>query len=186
MKLTDPGIIQEGEKDLIDAIKDDLDLDAINEVIKDKLKVKNLESKGGKIIVHNNKIAFKLDFELSLNGSLMFDRDGNYIPDSHDDGDADDSEDTIAESEVDFFEIEKEANIEKADDKKSDSEEDIAQELAAEDDPDDDETDAVESSELDLDIENSEDEEDDMDFSDDEEIGDILKESREFWEKKKK
>jgi len=86
MKLTDPGIIQEGEKDLIDAIKDDLDLDAINEVIKDKLKVKNLESKGGKIIVHNNKIAFKLDFELSLNGSLMFDRDGNYIPDSHDDG----------------------------------------------------------------------------------------------------
>lgn len=185
MKLTDPGIIQEGEKDLIDAIKDDLDLDAINEVIKDKLKVKNLKSKGGKIIVHNNKIAFKLDFELSLNGSLMFDRDGNYISDSHDDGSTDDGDDTTDESEVEFFEIEKEENKEEADDKKSDSEEEIAKELVAEGDPEDD-SDIDEASELDLDIENSEDEEDDLDFSDDDEIGDILKESREFWDKKKK
>ncbi len=85
MKLTDPGIIKEGEKDLIDAIKDDLDLDSVNEIIKDRLKMKNLESKGGRIIVHNNDIAFKIEFELNLNGSLMFDRDGNYIPDSNSD-----------------------------------------------------------------------------------------------------
>ena len=81
MKLTDPDVIKDGEKDLINAIEEDLDLDSINEIIKDKLKVKNLESKGGKIIVHNNKIAFKIDFELSMDGSVMFDRDGNYIPD---------------------------------------------------------------------------------------------------------
>ena len=44
MKLTDPNIIKDGEKDLINAIEDDLDLDSINEIIKDKLKVKNLKS----------------------------------------------------------------------------------------------------------------------------------------------
>ena len=82
MKLTDPGIIKEGEKDLIDAIKDDLDLDSINDIIKDKLKIKNLKSKGGRIVVHNNEVAFKIEFELSLNGSLMFDREGNYIADN--------------------------------------------------------------------------------------------------------
>ncbi|MCK5543258.1 MAG: hypothetical protein KAI40_11260 [Desulfobacterales bacterium] len=97
MRLTDPDIIKEGEKDLIDAIKDDLDLDSINEIIKDKLKIKNLESKGGKIIVHNNKVAFKIEFELSLSGSLMFDREGNHILDDE----KNDIDDSVPESKSD-------------------------------------------------------------------------------------
>ena len=28
------------------------------------------------------EVAFRLDFEINLNGSLLFDRDGNYIEDS--------------------------------------------------------------------------------------------------------
>ena len=206
MKLTDPDIIKEGEKDLIDAIKDDLDLDSINEIIKDKLKVKDLESKGGKIIVHNNEVAFQIEFELRLNGSLMFDRDGNYIPD-------DNSVDVIEEPELQEKdgetedkdkEEDKEKEVEpeaKAAEEEDDSEEDdsdedgknIASELITEDDDLDaddmsDDSDSDESSEIDLDIEGFEDaeeDEDDIDFSDDEDIGDILKESREFWENKK-
>ncbi|MCK5312310.1 MAG: hypothetical protein KAJ62_09375 [Desulfobacteraceae bacterium] len=206
MKLTDPDIIKEGEKDLIDAIKDDLDLDSINEIIKDKLKVKNLESKGGKIIVHNNEIAFQIEFELSLNGSLMFDREGNYIPDDKDIGlieepeppkDEDKAEDTGKEEEIEEIENEVESEAEAAEEKddedveSDDDVENIASELITGDDlvADDlsNDSESDELSEIDLDIEGFEDEDDDddIDFSDDEDIDDILKESREFWENKK-
>jgi len=228
MKLTDPDIIKEGEKELIDAIKDDLDLDSIHEIIKEKLKIKNLESKGGKIIVHNNEVAFKIDFELSLNGSLLFDRNGNHISDD-DKADIDDS-DADSKSDSDKTKLDKADGTDKeknsetdADDsdnasdepeseilqdeikeEKEDSEEEdeidlgedvesIAQELIAEDDLTEDDlsedSDSSASSELDLDVgsfEDSDEDEVEIDFSDDEDIDDILKESRDFWEKKKK
>ncbi len=234
MKLTDPEIIREGEKDLIEAIKNDLDLDSIHEIVKDKLKVNNLESRGGRIVIHNNKIAFKIEFELNLSGSLMFDRDGNYIPDddlSPDDraGDhatASSPEKTKGSLNEPDLEIVKDNADDKAgekDDTEEDSDEsddkedaaaendfsdnvhDIAQDLVAEDvqeaadmesdvreeESDDiilDESDSSASSELDLDVENYGDMDDsaeDIDFSDDEDIDDILKESRDFWEKNK-
>ena len=175
MKLTGPDIIKDGEKYLIKAIEDDLDLDSINEIIKDKLKVKNLKPKGGKIIVHNNEIAFKIKFELNMDGSVMFDRDGNYIPDN-DEKSIDDSN-AVADIDDDKTDnadkIDKQENNEVALDATDDLDEEI-------------ELDTDESSEIDLDIDGFEDtEEDELDFSDDEDIDDILKESREFWENKK-
>jgi len=82
MKITDPDVIKNGEKDLIDAVKDDLDLDTIKEIMKNQMNAKTLSSKGGEIVVHNNEIAFRLDFSIEISGSLMFDRQGNYIPES--------------------------------------------------------------------------------------------------------
>ena len=84
MKITDPDIIKNGEKDLIDAIKEDLDLEAIKEILKHQIAQTVLSAKGGQIIVHDNQIAFQMDFDLNLSGSLIFDRDGNYIPVSED------------------------------------------------------------------------------------------------------
>jgi hypothetical protein len=84
MKITDPDVIKNGEKDLIDAVKDDLDLDTIKEIMKNKMDTKTISSKGGEIVVHNNEIAFRLDFSIEISGSLMFDRQGNYIPESND------------------------------------------------------------------------------------------------------
>lgn len=81
MKITDPDIIKNGEKDLIDAVKEDIDLDAVNEILKERLVASGLLAKGGEIVVHNNKIAFRIDFDVQLSGSLMFDRQGNYIAD---------------------------------------------------------------------------------------------------------
>ena len=79
MKITDPDIIKSGEEDLIEAVKSDLDLDAVKEILKDRLKAAPLSPRGGEIVVHDNKIAFRLDFDIILSGSLLFDRDGNYI-----------------------------------------------------------------------------------------------------------
>jgi hypothetical protein len=82
MKITDPDIIKNGEKLLIESLTNDLNLETVREIIKDRLSVSSISPKGGKLVVHNNQIAFRMDFDLLLNGSLIFDRQGNYIPDS--------------------------------------------------------------------------------------------------------
>ena len=82
MKITDPKVIEDGEKDLINAVQEDLDLDAVKQILKDRMGASTLSSNGGQIVVHNNEIAFRLDFEINLSGSLLFDREGNYIDDS--------------------------------------------------------------------------------------------------------
>ena len=79
MKITDPEVIRSGEKDLIDAVKKDLDLDAVKDIIKNRLTAKALSSRGGQIVVHDNQVAFQLDFDVQLSGSLLFDREGNHI-----------------------------------------------------------------------------------------------------------
>jgi hypothetical protein len=79
MKITDPQVIENGEKDLITAVQEDLDLDAVKQILKDRMGASTLSSKGGQIVVHNNEIAFRLDFDINLSGSLLFDRKGNYI-----------------------------------------------------------------------------------------------------------
>ena len=97
MKITDPQVIEDGEKDLIEAVREDLDLDAVRQILKERMTVSALSAKGGQIVVHNNKIAFRLDFDINLSGSLLFDREGNYIDESEED-------DTLApEMELDGF-----------------------------------------------------------------------------------
>ena len=82
MKITDPQVIRQGEQDLIHSVQEDLDLNAVREILKERMSVAALSSKGGQIVVHNNEIAFRLDFEINLSGSLLFDRDGNHIGDT--------------------------------------------------------------------------------------------------------
>jgi hypothetical protein len=80
MKVTDPEIIRTGERDLIDAVKEDLDWDAVREIAKKKINISSVDSTGGEIVVHDNQVAFRVDLELKIDMSLMFDRDGNHIP----------------------------------------------------------------------------------------------------------
>ncbi len=83
MKITDPEVIKSGEKDLIESVQEDLDLGAVREILKERMGVAALASKGGQIVVHNNEIAFRLDFEVNLSGSLLFDRQGNLLDESN-------------------------------------------------------------------------------------------------------
>ena len=92
MKITDPDVIKNGEKDLIEAVTDDLDLNAVKDILKKRMAAAALSSKGGEIIVYNNEIAFRLDFDIQLSGSLIFDRQGNYIPESDKTGDEETNE----------------------------------------------------------------------------------------------
>ncbi|OQY51248.1 MAG: hypothetical protein B6230_05295 [Desulfobacteraceae bacterium 4572_89] len=85
MKITDPQVIKNGEKDLLEAVQDNLDLNMVRQILKDRMKVSSLSSRGGQIIVHENKIAFRMDFDINLSGSLLFDREGNYIEEQDED-----------------------------------------------------------------------------------------------------
>lgn len=131
MKLTDPDVIKSGEKDLIDSVKDDLDLDAVKQILEKKLAATALSSKGGEIVVHNNEIAFRLDFDLNLTGSLMFDRQGNYIPESEESNITDKQEESIP-ADLDLEDIDITETLEEMgsdtllDDKENREDDDIA------------------------------------------------------------
>ena len=79
MKITDPQVIETGEQKLISAIHRHLDPETVKTFLMDRMAETAFESRGGQIVVHDNQIAFRLDFDLRLSGSLLFDRQGNYI-----------------------------------------------------------------------------------------------------------
>lgn len=180
MKITDPDIIKNGEKDLIEAIKDDLDPDTIQKIMQERMTSKAISSKGGEIVVHNNQIAFRMDFTIEIEGSVMFDREGNYISQLESDDQDDLFEDPLETSfEEDPEDIpESDENEAPADDLMEDTllDENLMDDSMA--DMDDDIAD------IDEDIMDENDDIVDEDIVDDD-INDILKESQDFWESKK-
>ena len=103
MKITDPQIILNGEKDLIASVQRDLDLDAVRDLLKERLTLRALSPKGGQIVVHDNEVAFRLDYEINIDGSLLFDRNGNLLEDSENTAPEQDrqDEDTTLGSDLD-------------------------------------------------------------------------------------
>ena len=180
MKITDPEIIKTGERDLIEAVKGDLDWHAIGEIIKKKINLSSVDSTGGEIIVHDNQVAFRVDLVVKMDLSLMFDRGGNLIPDKADSGTGQTSE-ILEPAPVDEVRstLEEMPVLEDIQ---------IPEALTDTDflpgDEDQRESDlGIELPELDL---------DDLDLTGDEvsetlddDIDEILKESRDFWETKK-
>ncbi|MDZ7664530.1 MAG: hypothetical protein U5K27_04255 [Desulfotignum sp.] len=169
MKITDPQVIQTGEKKLIDAVQQHLDLETVKTILMDRMAETLFESKGGQIVVHDNQIAFRLNFELKLNGSLLFDRQGNYIDDPSGSSTLLNPETVENETnrlsdalENDLTDQDDDQNAQYSDLLDDDEESERAQNFSADDtgvpDPDD----AL-----------------------DDDINDILQESREFWNQKK-
>jgi hypothetical protein len=208
MKITDPDVIKNGEKDLIEAVTDDLDLDAVKDILQERMAAAALSSTGGEIVVHNNEIAFRLDFDIQLSGSLMFDRQGTYIPESVETGDeepngldAPDDQENIMSEDFDLEDIDISETLEEVgpqtllDDSEDDDSEDTTDGLEElTDEP---------GSELEIEEDGLEElmddpgsdlgiGEDDLISDDivdddivDDDISDILEESRDFWEPKK-
>ncbi len=185
MKIADPNVIETGEKNLIEAVREDLDKEAVWEILKARIRASSLSSRGGEIVVHNNQIAFRLDFDLQVKGSLIFDRQGNYIDGSQalEPTDALDSEEQIE------FELHEplpdlsgdpipppETGLEEIDLDEPDLEENISIDLP--------EYDLEPEFELEL-TDPVEDEPLVQEEMLDEDINDILKESRDFWDQKK-
>ena len=82
MKLTNPKTIQEGEKEFIDTINAELDWGAIEKMLFEKHSLtlqEEIDYKNGDLVVYNDQIAYKFDFEIKVPLSVIFDREGECL-----------------------------------------------------------------------------------------------------------
>ncbi|MBF0100874.1 MAG: hypothetical protein HQK77_08210 [Desulfobacterales bacterium] len=82
MKITDSESIKHGERELIDSLIGDLNWNVIESILKEKHHLKlqdDVEYKKGDIVVYNNQIAYKLNFDIKINLSILFDRNGDCL-----------------------------------------------------------------------------------------------------------
>ncbi|MBW2345848.1 MAG: hypothetical protein JRF53_18000 [Deltaproteobacteria bacterium] len=82
MKISNSEVIKSGEQDLIDAISGDLDWGVIEEIFRRDHKLgigEDVEYKKGDIVVHNNQVAYRLEFDVKIILSVLLDRGGNYV-----------------------------------------------------------------------------------------------------------
>ena len=74
--------IKSGEKDLMDSITADLDWGVLQEMIRQRHHLEitdDLEFSGGDIVVHENQVAYRLNFEVKVVLSVLLDREGRSL-----------------------------------------------------------------------------------------------------------
>jgi len=80
MKITNADVIKNGEQGLIKLITRDLDWQQVASILAEKynlqLKDEQAAYRSGDIVVHNNQVAYQLEFDVTVTLSLMFDRQG--------------------------------------------------------------------------------------------------------------
>ena len=82
MKLTSQDNIAESEKEFIDTINAELDWEAIEKMLLEKHQFtlqEEIDYKDGDLIVHNDDIAYKFNFEIKVPLSVIFDREGECL-----------------------------------------------------------------------------------------------------------
>ena len=82
MKVTDPELIQESEKEFIDTINAELDWEAIEKLLMEKHKFAlqdEVDYKNGDLVVFDNQIAYRFDFEIKVPLSVVFNRQGECL-----------------------------------------------------------------------------------------------------------
>lgn len=82
MRITTTEVIRNGEQELFDGITAELDWTAIEEIFKKEHNLaieEEVAYKRGDIVVHNDEIAYKLQFEVKVALSVLLNREGNYI-----------------------------------------------------------------------------------------------------------
>lgn len=104
MKLTNPENIQESEKEFIDTINAELDWEAIEKMLLEKHDFTlqdEIEYKAGDLVVHDDDIAYRFEFEIKVPLSVVFNRKGECLEIStvRDDFEEEDDEMLLGEGE---------------------------------------------------------------------------------------
>lgn len=79
MKITDSENIKSGEDDFIDGLVGELDWTIIEKLLREKYNLElhdDVEYKSGDIVIHDNKVSYKINFDVRVTLSLLFGRDG--------------------------------------------------------------------------------------------------------------
>ena len=77
-----PNMLEKAVVDLIEKVKSNIQLDQVKAICKNQQgieKIDKIEITNGDIVTHKDQVAFKLDFKISYNLSLLLDRKGNFI-----------------------------------------------------------------------------------------------------------
>ena len=87
MKITNDEVIKTGEQELIDSINGELDWDVMEDIFKNQHHLEigeDVEYRSGDLVVHDNQVAYQLEFDVKVKLSILVDRDGNYLAFSND------------------------------------------------------------------------------------------------------
>ncbi len=82
MKITNDEVIKTGEQELIDSINGELDWEVMEDIFKNKHHLEigeDVEYRSGDLVVHDNQVAYQLEFDVQVKLSILVDRDGNYL-----------------------------------------------------------------------------------------------------------
>ena len=82
LKITDAENIKSGEDEFIDGLIGELDWSHIEKLLKEKFNLEfhdDVEYKNGDIVIHQKKVAYKLNFDVRVTLSLLFGRDGECL-----------------------------------------------------------------------------------------------------------
>jgi hypothetical protein len=82
LKVTDSENIRELENELIEVLTGDLDWQAIETILREKYNLRlhdDVAYNRGDIVVHKNRVAYKLNFDVKVSLSLLFGRDGECL-----------------------------------------------------------------------------------------------------------
>ena len=80
--LSDPEVIKRKEKELVDAVASNLNINNLGTLFEKKFKLQitgDYQYKHGDIVVFNDHVGFRLDYEVVFNFSLLVDRKGNLL-----------------------------------------------------------------------------------------------------------
>lgn len=82
-KIANPDMISTAKQELIDRIKQAIDIEGVRRILEFQHNMEigeNIEVSGGDVMVYNNKLVYRMDFEVLFSLSVLFDNEGNYIP----------------------------------------------------------------------------------------------------------
>ena len=82
LRITDSETIKSCEREMIDTIIGDLDWDVLEKIFKEKHQLSiedDVEYREGDLVVHDNQVAYKLDFDVKVTLTVLFDRNGDYL-----------------------------------------------------------------------------------------------------------
>ena len=82
MRITHREVIQTGEQELIDAITGDLDWRVMEDIFMKEHGLnmgEDVTYKNGDIVIHNNQIAYRLDYDVKVTLSVLVDRNGSCL-----------------------------------------------------------------------------------------------------------
>ena len=117
MKIADSQSIKSGEGELIASIMKKLKPQTLAAMATQDISPENMEFVRGDMVIVDNKIVYKMDFKVTVDLSVMFDREGNLVQQDGDDGeeDSEGDEETLDAEDHDLADLDEQNALEAED-----------------------------------------------------------------------